>query len=94
MIANELEYQVTKEEAERFARALASIASRQSSGRAGARPLPPGNPHTGARGLAAEARQTPPNVATQRLLRIALESQLQDLREQLAEYEARTGGGA
>jgi hypothetical protein len=65
MIANEREYQITKEEAERFANAL-GIADGQESDR---------------------------SRDMDRLLKAALKSQLQDLREQLAEFEAHTGCG-
>jgi hypothetical protein len=66
MIANEREYQITKEEAERFAQALA----------------------------AADAPDSGRDPEMQQLLKAALDSQLQDLREQLAEYEVRTRASA
>lgn len=62
MIATEREYEVTKEEAERFERALAEAETQPSD-------------------------RTP---EMQELLKRALLSQLQDLRDEMAEYEART----
>jgi hypothetical protein len=62
MIANEQQYRITQEEAERFAQALAE----------------------------AETEDVGRSPEAQQLIQRALASELQVLREQLAEYEART----